>query len=52
MNLEIFEMSVVGVAVPGLDTVGTGYASDIGCCQSAVLCPIRTPRFSFAIYVW
>ena len=28
MNLENFEMSDVGVAVPGLDTVGIGSASD------------------------
>ncbi len=28
MNLEIFDMSDVGVAVPGLATVGSGSASD------------------------
>jgi hypothetical protein len=28
MNLEIFEMSDVGVAVPGLDTVGSASISD------------------------
>lgn len=29
MNLEIFEMSVVGVAVPGLATVGSGLLAQI-----------------------
>jgi len=30
INLEIFEMSVVGVAVPGLDTVWSGLLDEIG----------------------
>jgi hypothetical protein len=29
MNLEIFDMSVVGVAVPGLATVGSGLLAQI-----------------------
>lgn len=52
INLESIDVSEVGVAVPGLATTGSGYVSEIGCCPSAVLCHMSTPRFSFAIYVW
>lgn len=47
MNREIFEMSDVGVAVPGLDTVGSGSASDTARnTLSAHLNPIEGLRLS------
>jgi len=48
INLENFEMSDVGVAVPGLDTVGSGSASDTETVSQVIESFTRSDEIQFS----